>query len=56
MILSFGDKATREFFKKGKSRKIPPDVQRRAYRKRDLPEKLCNYSATSSTSNLTFIN
>ena len=39
MILSFGDKETREFFKKGKSRKIPSDIQRRAYRKLEMIDK-----------------
>lgn len=33
MILSFADTDTREFFETGKSRKLPPDIERRALRK-----------------------
>ena len=33
MIETFADSDTREFFETGKSRKLPPDIERRALRK-----------------------
>jgi proteic killer suppression protein len=39
MILSFGDKETRELFKTGKSKKLPPDIWRRTLRKLEMLDK-----------------
>lgn len=39
MILSFGDKETRELYRTGRSRKLPPDVWRRALRKLEMIDK-----------------
>ena len=39
MILSFGDKETREFYRTGKSKKLPPDIWRRALRKLEMIDK-----------------
>lgn len=39
MILSFGDKETRELFKTGKSKKLPSDIWRRALRKLEMIDK-----------------
>lgn len=39
MIFSFGDKETREFFRTGKSRKIPPELHRWALRKLEMIDK-----------------
>lgn len=33
MIKTFADSETREFFETGKSKKLPPDIERRALRK-----------------------
>lgn len=33
MIKAFADSDTREFFETGKSKKLPPDIERRALRK-----------------------
>ena len=39
MIRSFGDKETRELYQRGKCRKIPADIQRRALRKLEMIDK-----------------
>ena len=39
MILSFGDKETRELYRTGKSRKLPSDIWRRALRKLEMIDK-----------------
>lgn len=39
MILSFGDKDTRELFRTGKSRKLPSEIWRRALRKLEMIDK-----------------
>lgn len=39
MILSFGDKETRELFKTGKSKNLPSDIWRRALRKLEMIDK-----------------
>jgi len=39
LILSFGDKDTRELFRTGKSRKLPADIWRRALRKLEMIDK-----------------
>jgi len=39
LILSFGDKETRELFKSGRSKKFPPDIWRRALRKLEMIDK-----------------
>ena len=39
MILPFGDKETRELFKTGKSKKLPPDIWRRTLRKLEMLDK-----------------
>ncbi|MCI8425149.1 MAG: type II toxin-antitoxin system RelE/ParE family toxin [Adlercreutzia sp.] len=36
MIKTFADDDTREFFETGESRKVPPDIARRALRKLEL--------------------
>ena len=39
MIRSFGDRETRELYQRGKCRKIPADIQRRALRKLEMIDK-----------------
>ncbi len=39
MIRSFGDRETRELFKTGRCRKLPPDIWRRALRKLEMVDK-----------------
>lgn len=39
MILSFGDKETRELYRIGKSKRFPPDIWRRALRKLEVIDK-----------------
>jgi proteic killer suppression protein len=39
LILSFGDKDTRELFRTGKSRKLPSEIWRRALRKLEMIDK-----------------
>jgi len=39
LILSFGDKETRELYRIGKSKRFPPDIWRRALRKLEVIDK-----------------
>ena len=39
MILSFGDKETRELYRTGRCKKLPPDIWRRALRKLEMIDK-----------------
>jgi proteic killer suppression protein len=39
LILSFGDKETRELYRTGKSKKLPPDIWRRSLRKLEMIDK-----------------
>jgi len=39
LIRSFGDRETRELYQRGKCRKIPADIQRRALRKLEMIDK-----------------
>ena len=39
MIRSFGDRGTRELFKRGRCRKLPPDIWRRVLRKLEMIDK-----------------